>query len=227
MPGQGKKQKKSQQQKFTSSQKHMASYLSGGESSDSEGCPCAECDSEINENDRALQCDLCENWFCNQCLKIPKSTYEMITKSKSTDGIMWFCCHCRISLPATKKLLQRLDNLESKQASYEKTIKELQKNVDISRQQNQVESVQSDNATGSQGNLNVANIVTQVLEEQHEREIRKLNVVCFGLAESQEGSAEERCQDDKTRICDIIKDDMSLNDINVTGSPIRLGRYDA
>ena len=47
---------------------------------------------------------------------------------------MWFCTHCRISLPATRKLLQRLDDLESKQTSYEKQIKSLQKSIEQNSQ---------------------------------------------------------------------------------------------
>ena len=37
--------------------------------------------------------------------------------------------------------------------------------------------------------IDVVSIVSQVLEEQHEREKRKLNGVCFGLPESQVNSS--------------------------------------
>lgn len=63
------------------------------ENSDFESSPCAECDRDIYESDVALQCDLYDNWLCNHCLHISRSAYDLISKSKTTDGIMWFCSH--------------------------------------------------------------------------------------------------------------------------------------
>lgn len=166
----------------------------------------------------AMQCDLCDHWFCNGCLKFTKQTYERIEKSKTTDGIMWFCTHCRISLPATKKLISRLDKLEELQSKNEKMIQELQKKSGANSK-----SVQN-NPTKPAENLSVANIVSQVLEEQQEREMRKLNVVCFGLPESEQTTPEGRREDDKTRVNRVVQEIMGL-DITVQNNPIRLGRY--
>lgn len=76
---------------------------------------------------------------------------------------MWFCSHCRISLPATKKLMSRLDKLEALQTKNEKLIRELQKKSEAN-----LKPVQN-NAAQPAENLSVANIVSQVLEEQQER----------------------------------------------------------
>ena len=109
---------------------------------------------------------------------------------------MVLCCHCHISLPDTKKL-QRIDDLANKQASYDKKFKELRKNIEDKYKQNdQVASSLSQNLPVAAEKMNITSIVSQVLEEQHEREKRKLNVVCFGSTESQESSSEERCDDD-------------------------------
>ena len=141
---------------------------------------------------------------------------------------MWFCCHCRISLPASKKFLQRIDDLENKQASYDKKFKELQKNTeDQCKQNDQVASSLSQNLPVAAEKMNVTSIVSQVLEVQHERAKRKFNIVCFGLTDSQESSSEERRDDDKERICRDIHEDMALDDVNVTTDPIILGRFKA
>lgn len=131
---------------------------------------------------------------------------------------MWFCSHCRISLPATKKLMSRLDKLEALQTKNEKLIRELQKKSEAN-----LKPVQN-NAAQPAENLSVANIVSQVLEEQQEREMRKLNVVCFGLPESQLTTPEERRDDDKSRVNRVVQEIMGL-DIAVQNHPIRLGRY--
>ena len=124
---------------------------------------------------------------------------------------MWFCSQFRISLTATKKLLQRLDDLESKQLSYERKMKELQINMEKKCKQND----QADNSPETIEKIDVASIVSQVLVEQHEREKRKFNVVSFGLPESQKNSSEERRDDDKERISRVIRDDIELDDFSM------------
>lgn len=195
--------------------------------SDEECSPCSECESDIYDHDPALQCDLCENWYCNQCLGFSKSVYAFMNSTKVSDGIMWFCKHCRISLPASKKLLQRLDDLESKQTNYEKQIKSLQKCIEEKSKtpQSQVPNDRSGN-TDKAESVNVASIISQVLEEQQEREKRKLNIVCFGLPESEETSPVTRREDDANRIQKIIDEVMEV-DSTMTLQPIRLGRYNA
>jgi hypothetical protein len=53
-------------------------------------------------------------------------------------------------------------------------------------------------SSGSTGSI--SDVVNQVLNEQSEREPRKLNVVCYSLPESSKESHEERKNDDKNRI---------------------------
>lgn len=142
--------------------------------------PCADCERDLEGDDRALQCDFCDNWFCNEnCLKFSK--YDSIRKSKNSDGIRCFCKHCRISFPATKKFVARLADLEEKQSKLEKALKYLKSKsvTEYSQRQN------------PQNAGNLENLVNQVIEEQKEREARKLNVVCFGLPESKEESHRE------------------------------------
>lgn len=85
-------------------------------------------------------------------------------------------------------------------------MKELQINMEKKCKQND----QADNSTETIEKIDVASIVSQVLVEQHEREKRKFNVVCFGLPESQENSSEERRDDAKEQISRVIHDDIGL-----------------
>ena len=39
--------------------------------------PCADCEIIISDDDVALQCDLCDNWYCASCMKIDKRVYEL------------------------------------------------------------------------------------------------------------------------------------------------------
>ena len=86
---------------------------------------------------------------------------------------MWFCSHCRISLPGTKKLVKRIGDLESQQSNFERQMKELKELLFKKLEVN-----------GSIHEINIGDIVSEVLSEQNERDNRKLNVVCFGMKES-------------------------------------------
>ena len=134
--------------------------------------PCADCEIIISDDDVALQCDLCDNWYFASCMKIEKRVYEILNKCNESHGIMWFCSHCRISLPGTKKLVKRID-LESQQSNFERQVKELKELVSKKLEEN-----------GSNHEINIADIVSEALSKQNERDNRKLNAVCFRMKES-------------------------------------------
>ena len=47
--------------------------------SEDESEPCAECNEKISSSVQALQCDLCENWFCNKnCIKLSNADYNRV-----------------------------------------------------------------------------------------------------------------------------------------------------
>ena len=84
--------------------KHIQSLIDDQDDdvSSVECSPCADCEIIISDDDVALQCDLCYNWYCASCMKIEKCVYDFFNKSEESQGIMWFCSHCRKSLPSTK-----------------------------------------------------------------------------------------------------------------------------
>ena len=49
--------------------------------------PCADCEIIISDGNVALQCDLCDNWYCASCMKIEKRVYEFLNKCKESQGI--------------------------------------------------------------------------------------------------------------------------------------------
>lgn len=176
---------------------------------------CAECNSEIGNSDKALLCDMCENWFCNKkCLNFNNADYTRIGKTKENDGVMWFCKHCRISFPGTKKIVSRFNSMEKRQDLLESKFEELEKKID---------------SNGNKEKLDLSEVVGNVLTEQSEREKRKLNVICFGLSESNElndASQIDRVEVDKEKLNKIMDEVLNLKDFEFS-NPIRLGRYDS
>ena len=202
--------------------------VASDEESDNDSSPCVDCKTEICASDMALQCDLCDNWFCNtNCLKLNKASYERIGKSKNNEGIMWFCHHCRVSFPSMRKVLMKLGDLEKNQNELRQKVEKLEKEGIGKAVEKVLETrgVNRPGETGKQGTSNVLDLVTEVMAEQQDRDNRRLNVVCFGLPESK-ADFEHRQDDDKDRIKAVIKDVMKLENIEIVDGPFRLGKYD-
>lgn len=154
------------------------------EEEDSE--PCAECNTEIFEGDQALQCDLCDKWFGHCCIKLSKSVYDRISKSKANEGIMWFCVNCRGSLPSMKNIMLKVNEMEKRHkevcdkllnlenGGLEEAVRKIMDKNDGARP----DSLRSGNVN------NVPDLVSEVIYEQEERASRVNNVICFGLKES-------------------------------------------
>ncbi|MES9882898.1 MAG: hypothetical protein ABW185_18680, partial [Sedimenticola sp.] len=177
--------------------------------SDEEDVPCAECKVLIFEGDQALECDCCDHWYCYGCSKVPnKRTYDTVASSKEGDGIMWFCPHCRLSLPGMQKMLIRVSKLEQGQNEI------LEK----------LEAIQNKDKVRIPRESNVEDIVRDEKKKKKEIEYRKLNVMCFGVGESNAGTANERRDEDEAQMKEIIADVLDGSEMQ-TEKPIRIGKF--
>ncbi|XP_060573927.1 uncharacterized protein LOC132731720 [Ruditapes philippinarum] len=222
------------QQSANSSSKRTSrakKHIENSDDSDIEVDLCKDCNSEIGNQDKALQCDLCENWFCYDCTQINSKIYSALNNSKN-NGVLWICKHCRISMPGFHKLSKRLSVLEEtslkvekKHKDFELKIKSLEDKLSqvLEKRPNEVINIQENVNGGSTGSI--SDVVNQVLNEQKDRESRRLNVICYGLPESVKESQEERKNDDNTRISSILSEIMNLSEVSFSET-VRLGRYD-
>ena len=98
------------------------------------------------------------------------------------------------------KIEQKQVDLEEKQEAFDKRFEEL-------------ESVGKENE------------VKEAITEQKERDIRKLNIMVFGLPESDRDTPDERNSDDQDRILNIASTVMELENprLMFTSKPIRIG----
>jgi len=72
---------------------------------------CSSCKKEVTEDDKAMQCDLCESWEHVSCLrgpdKLDNALYDVLTNSCSK-ALLYVCTRCRVK----GSLSQRLFKLE-------------------------------------------------------------------------------------------------------------------
>ena len=57
--------------------------------------PCKICISEVNDNDPAVLCNLCEKWVHTACIDIGETQYENLKKSP----LPWYCPYCVTKFP--------------------------------------------------------------------------------------------------------------------------------
>ena len=128
-----------------------------------------ESDEFIENSDKSLQCDFCENCFCFKCTRVSNKSYEALCKSQN-EGLSWFCVHCRISFSGVTKMTNKINQLEQTQKEILVTVKELkEKDSDSDKQISRQE---------------IEDLVREEVEEQKRIDERKLNIMCFGSSKN-------------------------------------------
>lgn len=175
---------------------------------------CIECEAPIHDDSKHLDCGICQHLFCFPCTKTTEKIFNSIGKGKS-QGVLWVCQHCRISLPAARVILDKLNKSDEKQKELEARIASLERKLD--------ETTKPQTLKASEPAA-ISDIVSEVLLEQKEREDKKRNIVISGLPESKKETDAERRADDLERIEDVVSNVMVLPDVRVN-TPVRLGRF--
>ena len=77
--------------------------------------PCRVCSLEVEDDDKSVQCDLCDRWIHIKCAEINHQKYEKLKK----DPIAWYCVDCTTELP-----FSTFSNKDFKDFLYSKTTPE-------------------------------------------------------------------------------------------------------
>ena len=67
--------------------------------------PCMSCDSIVNSNSNALECDLCEGWAHTECIGVSPEAYNIHC---SMEGLPWFCTSCKEVIKSLKSSVEKL-----------------------------------------------------------------------------------------------------------------------
>ena len=81
---------------------------------------CTYCNKSMNEDDKGMQCDSCENWVCLNCTNMPEEMYDMLNKysksaktEKEISSFKWVCKVCDRSLPTLRAINKTLSSLKN------------------------------------------------------------------------------------------------------------------
>ena len=81
--------------------------------------------SKIVKSTKALQCEVCENWYHIKCAKVSDALYEHL--KADNQGVHWFCIHCNVG---SSKLLQVISRMKTELDAVKEEVKQLKFNND-------------------------------------------------------------------------------------------------
>ncbi|XP_052786446.1 uncharacterized protein LOC128221863 [Mya arenaria] len=197
----------------TSKQKGRSKKSTSKQATDNTGMDneltCSKCEAVfVDIDDKLLECERCDKWFCIQCAGMEPSVYSVMVANKN---LHWFCHECeKPALTAVKSdkeieekcaaymssLTAKIDCIEEKvEGKADKSVvKNLQERVV------QLEKKGTDNTSAIQQNS-----VSETIYEQREREFRARNLVIQNLPESSAEEPEERNKEDMGSVGELLK----------------------
>ena len=172
---------------------------------------CLECDDACKSDQQALLCERCDCWVHISCAGVEQDVYDMFFKkgSKLTAGIRFFCKKCDDKVT---EVIEKCSTLENDTMALKKDMVNVKASI-----------AKIEETIKTQVNAKISNIMTN----KQEIDKRKMNLVVFGLPETQQDTSSsqwsnaEKIEKDIENISQII-----IEEIGVGLSP-RSGIIDA
>ena len=100
--------------KISGSAKKAGSVNKHGDSGSDAVQLCGDCELEVKEGNKALCCEICDNWFHIQCQNMPDAIYEFMLESEEGEQLLWYCKYCK---RGCVKMHSRMRRFESRQST--------------------------------------------------------------------------------------------------------------
>ena len=208
--------------------------LSGDSDLDDEGINCPDCTKMIEENDDALQCELCDYWYHIGCQNITKATYKFLEQNArsrhQSNRLHWYCRACDTGavkiLKAVTKISRRQDALEQKLAdntdkisrhdsqidqiektleTHSKQIQDFQTlNINVPANQAAVPAVPAEPAVPADSEAS-RGIISEVTRNINERLERQKNIVVFNVDESNSNLKDDIVRQDMAYVQELCR----------------------
>ena len=157
---------------------------------------CGQCDQAFKKNQKSLNCNVCNFWFCLDCSHVPVKLYDML-RSQTVANLPFNCDGCLRLLPKLTEMVSRLDNQTKRFDECNQKIKDLEESID--------EKIEIK--------------VEKAIEAFRDREERKCNVIFHNVPEP---TSENKKDEDSAKLREILAV-MKCDDI-VPKAFVRLGR---
>ena len=174
---------------------------------------CAACDNALEENEHAIECHMCKRWSHKTCTELSDAEFRVL--ERGGENLLWQCTNCvKAGVPANEQASRTEVKLDMIIRMFEHMLNRLDK----LEQSNTGTNLAIDNKIEEA----VDKKVTDIMQENRDRDERKLNIIIANLPESEAGSHEDKKQDDKNRVRQLVAKicDVAGGDID---NPARLG----
>ena len=129
----------------------------------SDPSPCGQCRKLVKEDDPAMRCEICEQWFHIKFQQMTKAEYNYIeggsAKKKALNKLHWYCSTCdRVSVNYMKKLT----SLHIKQQKLEEKINALEENINKKATKEDIQKLKNDLTTQKK------------VQDEHDKKLKEL-----------------------------------------------------
>ena len=192
---------------------------------------CSKCKRTFYDStDKMLQCERCGLWTCADCANISDEEYIVMSRP----DCHWYCSgHC--NLRATRAILDEksvedrckefLDKMEGRLTFLEKEITQKATIKDLKTLNEDVKAMETriDNLVSAQG-IAKSEAAASGVKEMENRDMRKKNIILFGVEEKNSPIASTRNEEDKEKLEEIcskgLKVEVKIKQVK------RLGKFD-
>ena len=181
---------------------------------------CFECEGNVNNSDKALMCNICEQWYHAKCQRVTNAEYEFLS-DKPNESIQWYCKSCR---GASLKLFKIVTVMHKRQEELEKQVTDIRQDINKCNtkldNQSQVISGASNKISEIEQNLPaiISRKMVSLLDDRVEEEKREENLIFFNVPET---DAREQDEEFIRELCDealgLDMRDVAINEM------VRLG----
>lgn len=138
---------------------------------------CSKCTNVVSNNDKGIQCELCQRWFHAPCASISARNLDVIAKLKN---VHWFCDLCD-----SESLMDELKDFRDFRSQHKKLSEDLDELARLAKR-NEDAIADLQRKITHDGNDNLHGKIVEIVREERDMERRKFNLCVFGLCESPE-----------------------------------------
>ena len=167
---------------------------------------CGSCDENFKRNEASIGCNSCKKRFHYECSKLPEDEADALAKNKSK--LKWFCIFCEQEVTEILTNLQKFRKVSVEISKMKEEMEEKLKNMD--RRITVCESREPVGLGASEIREEITKQTEQEKKEEKLIELKKNNIVYFGVPESNNDSVEVRMKHDY----DLVSEAHDENIIN-------------
>ena len=167
-----------------------------------------------------IQCQWCHNWEHHQCAQL--SAEDLAILSKVSDRVVFFCTQCYGKVPAaltTYSISEKHTIFDNCLSTVETTLNELK--LELTKQISKCHDILT-SKDKTKASESLASTIVSTMNEEKERERRRLNLIIHNAPESTADVPESRKTEDIERATDIFN--VYLGAKATVTKALRLGR---